>query len=370
MLNHVSIRNVVTLTVCSFAALLVGCASTPVGKGKPLDEAATAQAGGATTVPDADARQAIQQQIVQEALAAMAASSDAAAIALSAKTARLAGLEPGKTRTNAEQDKRQTDALQNALRLAESQTDAEKRRSDLSFVQFVLANHCAGLLNEPFCLERNRLIDYTNSHPDHVYGWLTFASSEFMLGRNLETQIFMNRAAQQIQVDLYYSQAARIGLAYAKVVAKTIAGASTLGNMQVAALMLAGELTMPPFQRFTQICNPPADGVLPEGRYEACRAIATRMITAGKTNLEVIVGLRAMERMALGEKKDAEAKKFADRLAGFQAGITTLWKEKLAYPPTNSKEATLFAEFLDDLILVGERRATVNMQKKFGIGAD
>ncbi len=370
MLKYEMIHKFACWTVCFVTALLVGCATAPAENGKGAETASGASSAISTAVSSTDEREAIQQKIVHAALTAMAASNDSAAVALSAKTTRLAELEPGKTRTTAEQDQRQTNALRNALRLAESAPEGESQRSNLSFVHFVLANHCAGLINEPLCLERNRLIDYTNIDPDNTYGWLTFASSEFMLGRNMEAQIFMNRAAGQKKLDMHYSHAARIGLVYAKEAARSIAGAALFGNTEVAALMLAGELTMPPFQRFTQMCNPPADGVLPEGRYMACRAIAMRMIELGKTNLEAIVGLRAMERMALGEKKDADAKKFADRLASFQAGITTLWKEKLAYPPTNSMEATLFAEFLDDLILVGERSATVNMQKKFGIGAN
>ncbi len=367
MLSYELIQKFAGWTAGFIAACLVGCATVPGENVKQAETAAGQPAGVTTAASSADKRQAIEQEIVQNTLAAMAASNDAVAVALSAKSVRLAGVESGKTRTTIEQDGLQAAAMRRAMTLAESIQDIAKRDETLAFVRFVLANQCAGLPNQPFCLERNPLFQFVNNHPTNTYGWMLFAATEFAMGRNMETGILLKRASNESALDWHYSQAMEIGLRYARSVGPSISASDKAGVVESAAFTVAGEMPLPPFHRFSQMCNPDPEGKLPDGRYEVCRMLANRMITFGKSNIEVIVGLRALERMALGEKKDAEARDYGNQLADFQARINMLWKEKLTYPPTNPKEAVQFAAFLDEMILVGERRATEYMQKKLGI---
>ncbi len=343
---------------CFGLPFLYGCATVPDHAEKAV--VVPAEQG-------APNRAEIHQRIVQSALALMASSNDPSAIALSAKSVRLSDQEDGKVRTDADQDKRQEAALQKAWQLAEDTTSPEQRELARSFVQFVMASHCAGLINAPMCLERNRVIDFANNFPRNAIGWLIFAGSEFLQGRNIETQVLLSRASNEPDLDWYFSRAVGMGLHYARLAAKSAGGLDRFADEEVAALMIAGELTMPQFSRFSQMCNPDPEGTLSTGRYEICRKMAEKMIAIGKTNIEMMVGLRAMERMAQGEKKDDEAKMYGERLAKFQSGITTLWKTKLSYPPTKTTDAAEFTGFVNDLIRVGERQATENLMRKFAI---
>ncbi|MEI6738000.1 MAG: hypothetical protein WCL29_05925, partial [Pseudomonadota bacterium] len=275
----------------------------------------------------------------------------------------------GKERSNAEQDERQAEAMRRSLTLAEAITDPVIRNKELSFVRYIPANNCLALVNELFCLGQNPMFVYVNNHSANAYGWILFASSEYTQGRNKETQVLLTRATNEPELDWYYSRAVEIGRNQARLVAQTVLGAKEFADAEAAALTIAGELTMPPFQRFSQMCNPDPTGKLPDGRYDACRKLANRMIDSGKTNIEAIVGLRAMERMALGEKNEAEAKIHSERLAKLQEGIDLLWKTALKFPPTNAKEADDFASYVNDLIAVGERQATESMKQKFGVDA-
>ncbi len=304
--------------------------------------------------PRAEAQDRIGKTILQS----MMASEDPRALALSAKFARTAGMSAGEPRKQEEQD-----AIQEALLAKAFKMIAEpQHKSADGFVRYAVASFCLGFPDRKLCAEKDRVLELANLQMSNAIPWLMVASREFSQGRNLESQVFLERATTATSVNWYFREAMEVANQYARK-AKEID--DNFADAAVVTFNVGGETTIPDYKRYTQMCNPNPEGKLPDGRYEACRKVAALLINLGETNIDAIVAIKALERMALGEKKENDAKRHNTELAEFQAGISRLWKIYLKYPPTTPAEASLITTFVSDLVTSGERAATVTAQKKF-----
>jgi hypothetical protein len=307
--------------------------------------------------PPANPRADIQENIARAVLATMAKSDDPRAIALSSKFARTMDTPEGKERPSAEQDDRQEAALAKALAMI----DKPEHKSAANFVRFSVASFCNAFVERKLCAARDRMVEFANNDATNVVPWIMVAAREFAAGRQLEAQLFLDKAASAKSSTWYYQEA----IALAKKYADSAKGVDAkFGDAAAVTFLVAGQVTLPEFRRYSQMCNPDAEGKLPEGRYQACRKVAA-LLQSGDTNVETIVGLRALERMALGENKADEAKQHADALTKFQGDISRLWREHLKFPPTNAADAARVTAFVADAASVGERLATITAQKTY-----
>lgn len=358
-----SVKGVAVATLLATAAAVSTMATAQdanknVSKPAAADVPAPAKANPPPPpAPPANPRAEIQENIARTVLAAMTKSDDPRAIALSSKFARIVDVPEGKELPTAEQDDRQEAALTKALAMIEK----PEHKGAANFVRFSVASFCNAFTERKLCAARDRMVEFANNDATNAVPWVMVAAREFAAGRQLEAQLFLDRAATAKTSTWYYQEALALGKKYADN-AKGVD--AKLGDAVAVTFLLAGQLTLPEFRRYSQMCNPDGEGKLPPGRYEACRKVAAVLMT-GDTNVETIVGLRALERMALGESKAEEAKRHADALTKFQGDISKLWRDHMKFPPTNAQEAARVSAYVTDAASMGERLATVAAQKKF-----
>jgi hypothetical protein len=312
--------------------------------------------------PPANPRAKIQDDIASAVLTAMIKSDDPRALALSAKFMRNADLAPNEERSEENQNARQEAQLAKAFGLIAK----PEHKAAEGFVRYAVASFCVAFPDRKLCAEKDRLIEYANQDMTNAVPWIMVAAREFAAGRNLEAQLFLARAADAKTSSWYYREAVATALQYAN---RAKGVDAKFADASVVAFTVAGGTTIPEFRRLSQMCAPSPEGKLPEGRYEACRKIAALLQNKAETNVEMIVALRALERMATGENKADEAKQHEAALTRFQGDINRLWKEAMKFPPTTPAEAERVTAFVTELATSGERAATVSAQKKYLVAA-
>ncbi|MBL8510787.1 MAG: hypothetical protein JNM52_03995 [Betaproteobacteria bacterium] len=329
-----------TLGMAAESDAPVGAASAKVDGGKEPDQRALAR-----------------ERHLQAAREAMLHSSDALALLLTAKYARTVDTKPDETRSTEEQNERQIAVLTRALEGVENN---ERKRS---LVEFQVALFCMGLSESSLCKGDDRVLKFAESHRDNVVGWVMVAGREFAQGRNPSAQIYLAKAAKAKSVDWYYRDAAKAAFEYAKAAAPKDV---PVGDVEVVAFTLLEELTLPAYQRFSQMCNPDPEGKLPEGRYAACKKVAQMLQEKAETNIEVMVGYRAAQRLAEGEKKAVVAEQAGNTFKAWQAATSYLWGSALSYPPKTEKDAQGLSDYFAALVAKGEKQATLAALKRAG----
>jgi len=302
----------------------------------------------------APTREVVQQRLADAALAAMAKSSDAEAVAVSSKFQRKSDVTAGESRTEEQETARQVSALSRALTLAQMPNE---------FIDYQVVTFCLGLPKEPFCTKEDWPLQYANRNLDNVIGWLTLAGKEYATGSNAIAQVFLESAAKAKRSDWYYQRALALARRY---VTQVEDGDAQPGDRDVAILKVASEVSLPPLQRLAQMCNPDPAGKLPDGRYVLCRSVAKILVAQARTNVEVDLGLRVQQRLDNGEKNEAAAKKWSDLHTARQNSYKFLWNSAVKYPPQSEHDARELAKFVDDLIAVGEVKATENALRRAG----
>jgi len=307
----------------------------------------TPSSASATPAPPVNPRLAVIDRVSMAAMAAMAASNDPSAVALSAKYLRDANLKPEEKRDFAQKNDIQMAALMRAKQLA------DKQRNGL--VDFQISMYCLGFPAKPLCLAGDPVREFAESTPDNAIGWLIMAAREFSQGMLVILGPYLEKAGQAKFSDWYYPQAAATALQFAKAVVEPM---RKPGDDEAAAFDLLNGMTLAPFQQFTQMCHPDAEGKLPEGRYPICRRAAKVLIDHGRTQVEPVVGLRALERLAIGEKLTDDAKRAAEQVESVEAAGKFVWQSIQKFPPVTDLDGERLVRYFADLTRHGERRAT------------
>jgi len=330
------------------------CLSYPATADEPKSDAPASAsnstpivAPATTPVAPINPRVAVIERIAQAAWKAMAKSSDPVALVLSAKYVRDAGLKAGEERTDAQKLDLQSAALAKAKKLSTPQNSG--------FENFQIAMFCIGFPDKPVCGDRDPVQAFAESAPDNAIGWLAIAGRDYGRGLNTIAQASLEKAAKAKTLVWFYKEGAAVALRYAKAAKDPDTKA---GDAEAAAFELLGGMTLPAYNRFSQMCRPDPEGKLPEGRYPLCRKVAQLLIAQGETNVELLVGYRVLERLAAGEKKTDEAKVAADSHSAIQAAIEQLWKLSLKFPPQSAADGAALTHYFDDLVKQGEVSAT------------
>ena len=289
----------------------------------------------------------------------MAASDDPVALVLSAKYARDADLKDGEKRDDAKKDALQAAALMRAKQLAD--------KSSSGFVDFQIALFCLGLPHKPVCASEAGAGDavraYAESDPSNMTGWIIMAAREYASSNNDAALSFLKKAANSKTSRWFYQDAVAVAFNYAKEIPEPVA---RVGDRESAAFVISGALTLPPYKRLTQLCAPNPEGILPAGRYAACQQIAAQLVRKGVSNLEVLVGHKIQERLAVGKKNTKLAQSSARNYDSTQAAIDYLWKTKMKFPPVTDEEGIQLAHYFADFIMHGEVSATQKALKNQG----
>jgi hypothetical protein len=241
-----------------------------------------------------------------------------------------------------------------------------KTERERAQVEFEVALFCMGFIDLKLCQGEDRVLKYGQNHPENAVAWIMVAAREFARGFHPEAQIFLALAAKSDSTDWFYRDALQVALKYARELKQP---GAVLGDAEVVAFDIAGQLTIPAFSRLSQMCNPDPTGKLPDGRYEACHRIAKIMIDHGQTNVELSVGYRVEQRLAEGEKNEAAGKEAGAKFAALQAANKFLW-EKNKYPPVSIEDAKALVNYVVDVASVGEVKATRNGLARMGKSVD
>ncbi len=292
-------------------------------------------------------REAVRARIADAAMTAMLASGDADAMVLVAKWARKDkapdGItDPGK---DDEANERQAAVLSKALSL--SPTPSE-------LVEYQVVAFCETLPKMKLCEDQNRTLNFANHHIENVTGWITAAAHQFTTGFNEIAQIMLESGAKATRSDWFYSRGLAVARRYVKAVEDKDAQP---GDAEVAIERIGREVSMPPYPRFAQMCNPNAEGKLPDGRYALCRKVANLLLEQGKSVREQDLALGVLMRLANGEKDNDKAKLYQDRMKARRDSVSYVWDKLAKFPPQSEADAKFFARFIDDTIEQGEVKA-------------
>ncbi len=310
-------------------------------------------AGAEQPLP-ATTREAVQQRIADAALAAMLRSDEAEAVAIAAKSVRKTDLKEGEKRSEEDETARHAAALSRALELAPNGDE---------LVEYQVVAFCLGNAKQKLCAGEDRAQNYANRYLDNVLGWLTMAGREYSTGFNDIAQVFLESAAKATRSEWHFAKTVAIARRY---VNQVVDKDARPGDRDVAALTVAGEMTLPPFGRFAQMCNPGPMKKLPEGRFPLCRKVANIIMEQGQTNVERDLALRTIQRLNEGEDKVVEGVKPGDMFTARQAAFKHLWSVVAKYPPQTDADAAVLTTFIDDLLSVGEIKASERALQKAG----
>ena len=311
-----------------------------------------------STPPPVNPRLTVIARISDAARQAMAASADPVALVLTAKYVRDANMQDGEQRDDAEKANLQAAALAKAMQLAGN--------DERGFVGIQVSMFCLGFPAKALCSQTDPVLLTAEAMPDNAMGWMIMAGRDFSQGLNVVAQTYLQKAAKAKTSDWFYKVGAATALKFAKAVNEPLAKP---GDTEAAAFEIMNSMTLPAFKRFSQMCNPDPKGKLPAGRYKLCRQVARLLIDHSETHVERLTGHYALERLALGEKKPAEAKRIAARIDAIQAAIQSLWKS-LVFPPQNDADGEGLVAYFADFVQVGEVKATASALKKAGKNAD
>ena len=296
-------------------------------------------------------RLAVIDRIGKAALKAMAVSDDPIALVLSAKYVRDADMKDSEKRDEAKMDALQAAMMMRAKQLAD--------KSNKGFVDFQIAMFCLGLPDKPVCSSDAGAGDavraYAESDPSNITGWIIMAAREYASSNTDAATAFLKKAAAGKTSNWFYQDAVGLTFKYAKNVNEPLA---KIGDPESASFIISGAITLPPYKRLSQMCAPNSEGILPVGRYAACHKIAARLVSKGVSNLEVLVGYKIQERLALGKKNTKLAQSSASNYESTQAAIDYLWKTKMKFPPETDKNGEQLTKYFANFMAYGEAGAT------------
>lgn len=336
--------------ILAIAAMAL-CLSYSVNADEPKSDVSAKAKPAAPVNP----RVAVIARITKSALQTMAKSNDPVALVLSAKYVRDADLKPGEERTEVQKNYLQLAALTRAKKLS--------THKNSGLVDFQIAMFCIGLPKEPICDGKDTLELFAQREPTTSVGWVVLAGREFAQGRNPNAQTYLQKAAKAKKSVWFYKEGGAVALKYAK----AVKGVDIKpGDAEAAAFDLMGGMTLPTYKRLSQMCMPDPESKLPEGRYPVCRQIAQLLIDDSETNLEVLVGYSVLERLAIGEKKDEQAKSALAQYNTLQTANDFLWKTVLKFPPQTDADGSGLVLYFADLASQGEVSATRLALKRAG----
>lgn len=323
------------------------------------DEPKNIKPEGDTASAPMNPRLQVIDRISKAALKAMAESGDPVALVLSAKYVRDADMKDGEKRDEAKRDALQAAAMMRAKQLAD--------KSSKGFVDFQIAMFCLGLPDKPVCSSDAGAGDavraYAESEPSNITGWLIMAARDYASSNTDTTTTFLKKAAASKTSNWFYQDAVGLTLKYAKNRNDPLA---KVGDPEAASFIISNAITLPPYKRLSQMCAPDPAGILPKGRYKVCQQIATLLAGKGANNLEVLVGYKLQERLAIGKKNKKLAQSSASDYDSTQAALDYLWKTKMKYPPETDENGVQLANYFANFMAYGEIVATQMALKGFG----
>lgn len=351
------------LVMCLLATVTGCVAADPKENGSGVILTARASDGdvGKSAKPVGRLRAAVIERIARSALQTMSVSDDPIALVLSAKYVRDANVKNDEMRSEAQKDDLQLAALGRAKQLA------DKKNS--GFVDFQIAILCLALPSKSACSSDDAVgagdavRAFAESDPSNITGWIIMAAREFSSSNNDIAQTYLEKAAESKTSNWFYKEATATAFRYTNAV---VDAEINQGDAEAAAFAIAGAITLPPYKRVSQMCAPSPDGKLPSGRFEACDRIAAILVEHGQSNLEIMVGHKVSERLAIGKNNTAQAQTAARQYAALQSAIDYLWTEKMKFPPQTPPDGAGLVAYFADFIKYGEYRATQRAMMRFG----
>ncbi len=327
--------------------VLALAAETGQDAAKDKEAPKAAETAKTTEVAKAPARELVQARIFEAAMTAMLASGDSDAMALASKYARKdkasdGTADPGK---DEEANDRQEAVLVKALEIATPPSE---------MTEYQVVAYCEVLPKTKLCLDQNRTLTYANRHLDNATGFITAAAHQFSTGFNEIAQIMLESAAKTTRSEWYYPRALSIAQRYVRAVEDPDA---LPGDRETVIERIGRDVSMPPYPRLAQMCNPNAEGKLPDGRYALCRKVSNLLLEQGKTVREHDLALGILMRLANGEKDTDLAKTYQDRLKARRESVAHVWTKLAVFPPQTAADAKFYARFVDDIIEQGEVKA-------------